>query len=151
MIADRESSRIAPEQRQPESCVEVDVGGHQHAAKPAVVGRAHTDRDARYGRALHVDAHREPAVEIVLAADPILAVQEVEACAVLGHAPDALAAFYRDFRAHRQVVDILPGTKGLHEYPGQQTRRWPLAMGAGDGDAELDVLADSCDTVIDDR
>ena len=61
---------------------------------------------------------------------------------MLGHAPDAFAALDRNFGADGQVEDELAQAVVVLEQRRQQARRGAGAVRAGDGDAELDVLAD---------
>src|SRR5215210_1175435 len=150
VVADVETARSPAEHGEPSPAAKGAVGLHQHAAELGVGARRHADWQPYFLRALHLDPHREHAVEVVLAGDGALGYLEVEVGLNLGRTPDALASFHRDLRAHRHVVHVAAKPEKPPEHEGQKVWSGLRAVGAGDGGYVLDVPAYVGGLVVDD-
>src|SRR5918994_2069131 len=150
MIADVETTSSPAEHGESSLAADVAVGLHQHAAELGVGARRHADGQPYVLRALHLDPHREHAVEVVLAGDGALGHVEVEVGLNLGRAPDTLASLHRDLGAHGHVVYVAAKPEKPPEHEGQELRSGLRTAGTGDGGYVLDVPAYICGLVVDD-
>ncbi len=138
-------------ERQRRLAAHVHVRLHQQAAELAVVGRRDAHRHPKAPGPVDRDPQHEGAVLVVLAAHGLVRDDVVEARLVLRHPPDPLAALDRDLRADRQVEDVLAESERTPQRERKEGRSRPAAARAGDSDAELDVLPDVGQRVVDDR
>jgi len=147
--ADAESGRTFFEEGEASLAVKVNGGLHKEAAEVAEVGGSGGEREPGIGL-VDFDEHAELAVEVILGADFGVGDLEVEVGLMFGHAPDAFAAFDGDFGGDGEVEDVLADVVVFGEEQSQETGGGLEAVGAGDGDAVLDVFADVGDLVVDD-